>query len=92
MLIDPEGVRALLLNLKMQFLALPSLLRWGAIGLAAILLLRHVITLWWEARHARALRSGTGVDALPEPDPFGHPDLEESRGEGTGLRKREERE
>ena len=89
---DPQGTRDLLFMLKMQFLALPSLLRGGAIGLAGILLLRHIITLWWEARQARALRSGTLVSALPEPDPFEHSDLDDLRAERTGLRNREERE
>ncbi len=86
---DPSAVRDLLLNLKLQLLALPALARWGVLTFAGIIVLREVITLGWNARQRRRTLASSpeaptphsiagGVTsepmgALPAPDPLAAP-------------------
>ena len=86
---DPSAVRNLLLNLKLQLLALPNLAKWGVLAFAGIIILREAITLGWNiSRRRRALApvsvqpdagplsAGTTADpmgALPAPDPLAGP-------------------
>ncbi len=59
---QPDAWRDLLLNLKLQLLALPSLLRWGVLAFAGIVVLREGITAGWniyQARKAAALPRAT---------------------------------
>jgi hypothetical protein len=79
----------LLLNLKLQLLGVPNLLKWGLLTFAVILMVREGITLVWNARHRRHA-PGSDLDtpgrtpaavatapqsrlALPAPDPFAAP-------------------
>ena len=58
---DPSAIRDLILNLKLQLLALPNLARWGLITFAGIIVAREIATAAWNARQRRR--------ALPaEPD------------------------
>jgi hypothetical protein len=56
---DPGAVRDLLLNLKLQLLALPGLVRWGLLAFAGIVVLREAITLGWNVYTRRSLRGET---------------------------------
>lgn len=49
----PDAWRDLLLNLKLQLLALPSLLRWGVLAFAGIMILREGITAAWNLHQRR---------------------------------------
>jgi hypothetical protein len=87
--LDPSAIDNLLLNLKLQLLALPALARWGVILFAGIVVLREGITMVWKARQLRggqprsapATLAGSGSStapdprpmALPAPDPFAQP-------------------
>lgn len=60
---QPDAWRDLLLNLKLQLLALPSLLRWGVLAFAGVVVLREGITAGWHLYHRRR------AEALPQPGP-----------------------
>ncbi len=65
----------LLLNLKLQLLALPALARWGLLTFAGIVVLKESVEIGWRLYQGRvdraaALRSGEAPAALPAPDPF----------------------
>jgi hypothetical protein len=66
----PDPVADLLLNLKMQLLALPGLVRWGTLAVVGVILLRDAITWGWERAERRRVARGEGARALPAPDPF----------------------
>jgi len=65
----------LLLNLKLQLLALPALARWGLLAFAGIIVLKESIEIGWrlyQGRSGRAASLAPGDDcaALPAPDPL----------------------
>lgn len=82
---DPQAVDNLLLNLKLQLLALPSQAKWGLLAFAGILVLREAITLAWNLHQRRKLESAASEPraAIPtadgsrktDPDELGLPAL-----------------
>jgi hypothetical protein len=68
-----DGIDALLLNLKLQLLALPSYVQWGAILVIGVLGVRWVFHRKW-ARQLADKISNTS-EALPPPPPFQDPDF-----------------
>ena len=81
---DPSAIHNLLLNLKLQLLALPNLLRWGLVAFAGVIITRQAITWIWNARQrgksihtssgaspgSPAVSAGEELPALPAPDPL----------------------
>jgi hypothetical protein len=59
-----SAVDNLLLNLKLQLLALPSLARWGLLAFAGIIVLREIIDTGWGLYQDRT--AGSGTDPLVE--------------------------
>ena len=54
-----SAVDYLLLNLKLQILALPSLARLGLLAFAGIIVLREIIGIGWGLYQSRTARSET---------------------------------
>lgn len=50
----PTALHDLLFNLKLQFLALPSLARWGLLAFAGIVVMREVIDVGWKIYRRRS--------------------------------------
>jgi hypothetical protein len=70
----------LLLNLKLQLLALPSLARWGLLAFAGVVILKEGIEIGWRlyrgsASRAPSLAPGDAPAALPAPDPLANPSM-----------------
>jgi hypothetical protein len=59
-----SAVDNLLLNLKLQLLALPSLARWGLLAFAGIIVLREIIDIGWGLYQGGT--AGSGTDPLVE--------------------------
>jgi hypothetical protein len=65
---ESDGIDALLLNLKLQLLALPSYVQWGVFLLAGVLFVRSVLHRRWGRRLAAMISNS--AEALPPPSPF----------------------
>jgi len=76
---DPEAIDALLLNLKLQLLALPAQARWGLMAFAGVIVLREVITIAWNARQRRLVGGPAGLAKTPSEAPPAHSSTSDAR-------------